>query len=292
MSKVSLVKNNQSYQGVLKVLEPLKIDLKAKLKNLDKVVIKINFVTTERELATTPLKSVKGFIDFIKPFFKGKIVIAEEASIGNTRQCFERYGFKSLAEKDPQVEIFDSAEDEIKQITFNYPSGTITLPLAKIYLKPNFIISITRAKTHDSVVVTLGIKNVLFGAIQGGLSQRSKVPHNKNIHWIMTEIAKHTYPDFVLIDGTTGMQGNGPESGDPIKANFLAAGFDVLAVDSLVTYLMGFNIKDVGYLNLLREENFGKLYPQDKIKIIGFNPKNLITSFKPHPTFSEQRHWH
>ena len=115
MSKVSLVKSSQSYQGTLKVLEPLKIDLKEKLKNIDRVVIKINFVTTERELATTPFDAVKGFIDFIKPFFKGKIIIAEEASIGNTQKGFERYGFKDLGARDPQVETFDVAEDEAEK---------------------------------------------------------------------------------------------------------------------------------------------------------------------------------
>ena len=90
MSKVSLVKHDQSYQGTLKVLQPLKEDLEEKIKNLEKIVVKINFVTTENQLATTPIETVTAFVDFIKPFYSGEIVIAEEASLGNTKEGFEK----------------------------------------------------------------------------------------------------------------------------------------------------------------------------------------------------------
>lgn len=291
MSKVSLVRSNHSYKGTLAVLDPLKKDLKRGLENLDKLVIKINFVTTEYELATTPLETVEGFIDFIKPFFKGKIIIAEEASIGNTEGGFERYGFRDLAEKDPQVEVFDSARDKVEKIKIKYPHGQLTLSLAKIYTQSSFIVSITRAKTHDTVVVTLGIKNLLVGSIQGGLSQRMKIHQGKDINWILAGIAKYAYPNLVIIDGVIGMQGDGPDKGYPIKAGWLVASLDALAADSLAVYLMGFDIRDIGYLTLLGQANFGKLYPQDKIEIIGPDPRGLITPFKPHRTFEEQRFW-
>jgi uncharacterized protein (DUF362 family) len=291
MSKVSLVKSSDSYQGSLRVLKPLVPDLKKRLANLDQLVIKINFVTTFRKLATTPATAVKAFIDTIKPFFKGKIIIAEEASIGSTQKGFKRFGFQKLAACDPQVEIFDSAQSKPQLLKIKYPAGHLYLSLAKIYLN-NFVVSITRAKTHDSVGVTLAIKNLLIGAIQGSLKERMKIPHDKNLHWVMREIARHTFPNFVLIDGTLGMQGQGPDKGNPIKANFLAAGFDALAVDSLVTYLMGFKVKDIGYLNLMHQAKMGKLYPQDKMTVLGARPEKLVVPFQPHTTFSQQRLWH
>lgn len=292
MTQVSLVKSNQSYQGTLRVLKPLKDDLKRKLKNLDRLIIKINFVTTKYELATTPLDTVKGFIDFVKPFFKERIIISEEASIGNTQQGFKQYGFRDLAEQDDQVEIFDSGQDEVKKVKIKYSHGQLMLSLAKIYTQPPFVVSICRAKTHDEVVVTLAIKNLLVGSIQGGLKERVKIHQGKYISWILTEIAKHAYPNLVIVDGVVGMQGSGPDKGDPIKAGWLIASLDALAADSLATHLMGFDIKDVGYLNLLHQAKFGKLYPQDKIEVIGPDPQNLIIPFKPHQTFEEQRRWY
>jgi uncharacterized protein (DUF362 family) len=187
--------------------------------------------------------------------------------------------------------VFDTAEDEVEKVEIDYPGGSLTLPLAKIFTDTKFIASITRAKTHDTVVTTLAIKNLLVGAIHGGFSSRFDIHQGNGIHWIMTEIAKHTYPNLALIDGTLGMQGRGPGSGDPIKAGWLTASLDPLACDSLTSYLMGFDIKDIGYLNLLRDENFGKLYPEDEIEIIGPDPSKLVTKFRPHPTFSSQRLW-
>ncbi|MFC1711342.1 DUF362 domain-containing protein [Patescibacteria group bacterium] len=291
MPKVSLSKNNNSYQGTLAVLKPLENDLKEKLKKLDKIVIKINFVTTKKELATTPFDSVKGFIDFIKPFYKKKIIIAEEASIGNTKSGFASYGFTDLANSDPQVEVFDSGDDEVEEEIIKYENHRLSLPFANIFTNSPFIVSITRAKTHDFVVVTLGIKNILVGAIQGGMPNRVKIHRGYDIHKILAKISKIVYPDFVLIDGVVGMQGNGPDKGFAKNSGWLMAGFDALAVDSLAAYLMGFDIKDIGYLNLIHQLRLGKLYAQDKIEVIGNEPKNLVDPYKHHDTFSSQRLW-
>lgn len=289
MTQVSLVASKKSYQGVWAVLEPLKKKLGTKLKNLDQLIIKINFVSTHTKLATTPFEAVKGFIDFVKPIFGGKIMIVEEATLGNTQVGFERYGFKKLADKDKQIEVFNSDLSQTEKVRIKYPHGELILPLAKIYTQSPFVVSICRAKTHDAVVVTLGIKNLLVGAIQNG--ERFKVHQGKDIHWVLAAIAQYTYPDMVIIDGVEGMEGNGPVSGKLIKAGWLAASFDALAADSLAAYLMGFDIKDIGYLNLLKEAEFGKLYPRDEVEIIGDDPRQLITPFKPHATFKSQRQW-
>jgi uncharacterized protein (DUF362 family) len=289
MTQVSLVANNQSYQGTLAVLKLLKKQLQIKLKGLDRLVIKINFVSTRCELATTPFETVKAFIEFIKPIFSGKIVIAEEATIGDTQAGFGRYGFRKLADETEQVEVFDSARSQTKEVKIKYPHGELRLPLAKIYTQAPFLVSICRAKTHDAVVATLGIKNLLVGAIRHG--ERFKVHQGKDIHWILAAIARHTYPDLVIVDGVEGMEGNGPVSGKPIKAGWLVASLDALAADSLAVYLMGFDVKDIGYLNLLRHGGFGKLYLKDEIEIIGDDPSRLVTPFKPHSTFEFQRQW-
>jgi len=292
MTTVVLTKNKDSYTGTQAILNPLKHKLEAKVKNINSLLIKINFVTSEYELATTPFQSVLSFVHFIKSFYKQKIIIAEEASIGNTKEGFIKYGFAKLAKQDRQVDLLDSATDKVKLVKLNYPHGTLKLPIAQSYRKSPFIVSITRAKTHDSVVVTLGIKNLLVGAIQGGIPQRVNIHKGMDIHPILAALAKQIYPDLVIIDGVIGMEGNGPDKGSPKKAGWLVSSFDALAADSLATYLMGFDIKNLGYLNLIHQENLGLLFPQNKIKIIGPNPDTIVTPFKPHHIFKSQCLWH
>ncbi len=293
MSKISLVKHTQSYQGTLTVLQPLKDKVKQQIQNLDRIVVKINFVTTHKELATTPVESVKALIDFVKPFYKGEIIIAEEATIGNTKQGFKQHGFTQIANQEKQVKLFYSAQDEAQTVTIDYADGSIQLPLANIYTQAPYVISICRAKTHDAVVVTLSIKNLLVGAIQGGFSTRSKIHQSWHINWILQKLTHHIYPDLSIIDGTIGMEGDGPSSGTPIKANWLLASLDPLAADSVAAYLMGFDISDIGYLTLMKQAKLGKLYPKDKaeIKIKGPALNTLQTNFKPHRTFKHQKQW-
>lgn len=290
-SIVSLAKSPDHLTGVKTVLKPLETELKKKLASLNQIVIKINFVSTHQVLATTPIGAVQAFIDFILPFYQGEIVIAEEASLGNTKSGFDKYGFSQLAKERPQVRLLDLADDETIEKTIPYPGGELNLPLAKTLVEAPFLVSIVRPKTHDTVVVTLGLKNVFVGAIQGGISWRSKIHQGKNIHWIMANLAEFVYPNLVVIDGTEGMEGDGPTYVTPIKSGWSIASFDALAADSLSAYLMGFQSEDIGYFCLLHDKNYGRLYPVDEIKILGGSAQKLLIPFQPHPTFDSQRSW-
>ena len=106
---------------------------------------------------------------------------------------------------------------------------------------------------------------------------------------MMASLAEHVFPEFVIIDGTIGMQGGGPVRGTEIEAGCTVSSFDALAADSLAAQLMGFDVEDVGYLNLVRNLGLGLLYPADEIEIIGETPKNLVTPFKSHRSFKRRR---
>jgi uncharacterized protein (DUF362 family) len=288
---VSLVESQNHQQGVKNSLEKIKEDLESKLSSVDRVVIKINFVNTTPELATTPFDAVKAFVEFVKPFYSGEIVIAEQASGGNTKKGFERYGFTDFADKNDNVRLLSLADDEAVNITLEYPEGEIDFPLSQTIVEAPFLVSITRPKTHNNVVVTLGIKNVLVGVIKGDLGVRRHIHQGMHIHQMMVDIAKRAYPDLVVLDGNVGMEGNGPTGGTPIEAGWALSSLDALAADSLATYLMGFDIDDVGYLNMLWENGYGMLYPKEDIEIVGADPDELQKEFKPHRTFESQRQW-
>jgi len=289
---VSLVKSPNHKEGVINVLKNIEQTLIEKLKTVNQVVVKINFVKTAPELATTPFQAVEHFVDFITPHFSGEILIVEEASFGSTAEAFEMYGFKKLADQHPQVNLLELDKDQSIKKSFTYETvKNFDLKLSKTMAEAPLLVSITRPKTHDTVVVTLGIKNVLVGVIQGKIDMRRNIHKGKEINNIMAQIADYSYPDLVILDGTVGMEGNGPTGGTPIKAGWSIASFDALAADSLATYLMGFDVKDVGYFNLLRDKDFGLLYTKDKVHVIGENPSSVVKKFLPHDTFEEQRLW-
>jgi uncharacterized protein (DUF362 family) len=295
-SKISLVKSESHFEGVQQSLAHIQSDVEKSLSTISSLIIKINFVITRTprysggvELATTPFQAVKSFIDFISPFYRGEIIIAERATWGKTKEGFQMYGFAELAEENSQVSLLDLKEDETIVKTVEYPEGKLKLPFSKTMLSAPFLVSIARPKTHCSVVASAGIKNVLVGAINGRWKERLQIHKGNLIHDIMARIADFVYPDLVIIDGTSGMEGNGPIRGTEIKAGWTLASFDALAADSLATYLMGFAVDDVTYLTMLNEKEFGLFYPNDEIEIVGDKPKDLVTPFKPHRCFKRKR---
>ncbi|MBN2015240.1 DUF362 domain-containing protein [Candidatus Dojkabacteria bacterium] len=290
-SKVSLVKSDDHFYGVTNSLEILASDIKDAIQNVSQIVVKINFVSTNYELATTPVEAVHAFVDFVRSFYGGNIIIAEEASGGDTKKAFLDYGFVDLSHEYPDVFLFDLADDETILKNIKCPGGELALHLSKTLVEAPFLVSITRPKTHDTVVVTLGIKNVVVGAISQRFRERVMIHRGKAIHDIMSKIANTVYPNLTILDGTVGMEGDGPVFGTEIHSGWTLGSLDALAADSLATYLMGFDIEDVGYLNMLREKGTGLLFPEDKIKVLGENPQRLLRKFNPHATFETQRKW-
>ncbi len=289
-----MVKSEEHYKGVQNTLQIIKDDLKNSLSNLSSLVIKINLVVAKNkgypkgvELATTPIKAVESFIDFISPFYKKEIIIAERSAWGKTKEGFELHGFTKLAEKNPQVRLLDLKDDKIIEKTINYPKGKIVLPFSKTLLETKFLVSITRPKTHCDVRVTAGIKNVLVGSINGSWECRLQIHQGKYVHNILASIADLVYPHLVIIDGTTGMEGNGPIMGRKNRSGWSLASFDALAADTLAVYLMGFVVNDINYLKILKEKKKGTSFPNKKIEILGEKPKTLISKFLPHHKFKK-----
>jgi len=285
-SRVSLVKSKNSYDGVLAALKPLEKEIASKIKKAKRPIIKVNFVSTYRELAATPVEAVRATLDFLKPLYKDRILIVEGATLGETFEGFKNFGYLSL-EDQFNVRLFDLNEDQASPVKLHNREGKpFNLPLANTVKDSDFIISVCRAKTHDTVIATLTLKNLVVGA----LHQRSKVHQGKMIHRNLCDLAKVIKPSLAILDGTVGMEGNGPTAGTEIHSGWIAAGLDFLAVDTLSLYLMGFELDNVGYLKLCQEEGLGNAYPKD-VKVIGEDPEKLKKNFKPHSTHSSQIHW-
>ena len=297
-TQVSLVKSEEHYRGVQKSLFQIEESIQKVVSSISSLVIKVNLVVSTSkgypkgvELAVTPIRAVESFIDFISPFYDGEIFIAERSAWGKTKEGFKLHGFSKLAEKYSKVSLIDLKDDKIIEKEIKYPEGKIDLPFSKTMIETPFLVSITRPKTHCSVVMTAGIKNVLVGGINGSWQCRLQIHKGKFVHNILTSIADFLYPNLSIIDGTIGMEGNGPIMGRKIESRWIISSFDPLAADSLCAYLMGIDLKDVGYLSLLKEKKVGACYPYEELEILGELPQKCVVPYKPHHSFNKQKKW-
>jgi len=288
---VSIVKADSRQEGIWNALELIRNEIEVKMRNRKKILVKPNFVSVKVMLSATPVEAVDVLLSYLyENFSPSEVIMAESLADGTLWDALKNYDYIKLKEKYP-IEFIYLDEDEFETIeVFNSKGEKFNIRLAKIALNENlFKISICRPKTHDTVIVTLTIKNMAMGVIP----RREKPLMHQGYHYINLNIAKvaaKVMPDLGVIDGLEGMQGNGPVHGEPIKWGAFLASTNPLHLDSLTAYMMGFNPQDIGYLHYLHKWGYGEINPT-KIPWKGENPEKLKAEFKPHKTFHKQLKW-
>jgi uncharacterized protein (DUF362 family) len=284
------------------VLKPLENQIRQGIKG-KQVVIKPNMVSTNIPLCATHPDALRGVMEFIKPFYDGKFIIAESSgSISDSSQGFKNYGYLDL-QKYFDIEFIDlnkTTGTPVYILDRNlYPDR---IPIMDMFLDPNnYIISVSRLKTHNSVILTAGVKNMVMAAPLNLPPVEGEKPINykRNMHaggsrWLhynMYQISKYVRPDLTVIDGVEGMQGNGPNQGFPADHRIAMAGEDVFAVDSLCAKLMGIPLADLGYLNYGAADGLGVI-DYNKIDIIGNKEiDKYIMPYKLHENIETQLKW-
>jgi uncharacterized protein (DUF362 family) len=292
MAKVSVVKGNDcrdiTYQSLMKIED----EIMASLEGKKRILIKPNFVQTSTPLCATSADSVRGILDFLKPRWKGPIVVGEStASRDGTGAGFKNYGYLPL-EKEYGVTLTDLNEgDAITRYAIG--QGNAPLPvqmLSTFYDKDQYLISAAKMKTHDRVLVTLSLKNILIGA---PLNKYGEYNFKRNmhqtgrdrtkdtiLHYNMFNLAQEIYPDLGVIDGFEAMEGNGPVGGTPVDMRVSMASLDPLALDTHAARAMGFDPTQILYLSAMNEAGFGQ-GDADKIQILGPALEDIQKSFQP-----------
>ena len=284
--KVALTKAENRYATVHKALDTVTDDIKASIKGKRRILIKPNMVSVYTQLAATHVEAHRALLDYLKQFDFREIIIGE-GSAGNTPTGFQNYGYLPL-KKEYGVEFVDLNEDDYVEFPV-YVEGfkERTVRVAKTVVDCDCRISCAKLKTHDAVIATLSLKNMVIGSIQNRDRWISHGAQLMNLN--LYRIAKRIPVHLALIDGWEGMEGDGPVKGTPVQMGVALAGTDYIAVDTVAAYLMGFDPDGIGYLHYAN----GRLGEGDlsKIKVVGEDPAKHRVSFKPHRTIASQRQW-
>jgi uncharacterized protein (DUF362 family) len=271
-STVAIVKGERVHEPVFKALEL--IDYKSCLAGYNRVLIKVNFITTKTwdTGATTDPIVVEAIIKKLAHLSVETIVVESDATMTNANKAFEATGMKEMCENNG-VEFLNLryAKDKVK---IDIPNGetlsSITVPQI---VKDSAIISAAKLKTHMSTKVTLGMKN-MFGLLPDKLKFKY---HTNGISKVIVDINTVIRPAITVIDGFVGMEGKGPVDGTPIKMNLIIAGKDVVATDATAARIMGFDPAEISHIRTAAQKGLGNI---DNIEIIGSQLEDVRQSFK------------
>src|SRR5450755_3820244 len=150
----------------------------------------------------------------------------------------------------PLSEIFvDLNVDDVERVVLKtHASRLKELYFPKTLLGVDFLVSLPKMKTHHWAGVTLSLKN-MFGVVPGSCYGWPKnVLHWAGIDRAILDINAAVRPDFAIVDGIIGMEGNGPIQGTSKSCGLLILGDDPVAVDATCVRLMGLRPEKVVYL--------------------------------------------
>jgi uncharacterized protein (DUF362 family) len=169
--------------------------------------------------------------------------------------------------------------DEVERVPLTTKASRLKeLYIPKTVLGADLVVSMPKLKTHHWAGVTLSLKN-MFGTVPGSCYGWPKnVLHWAGIDNAILDINAAVKPDFAIVDGIVGMEGNGPIQGTPKACGALIFGDDPVAVDATCCRVMGLMPERIKYLasagTMLGHVN------ANKIQQVGGNIDSVFSRFK------------
>ena len=286
LTKVALTTGDHRADLVFRALQPFSEQIKKGIGNR-RVILKPNNVIIHRQLAATHVDTLEGILEFLKSIgITQNICIAESAANGPTLDGFSNYGYTKLTAKYP-VKLVDLDSQPVQRIYVadekDFKPHAVRFS-SLLLDKDSYVVSVARMKTHDRVLATLSLKNIVFGAPvkdigygwgnfaqKAGTKTDKPIPHGsgfKGINYNLFVLSQILHPDLAIVDGFEGMEGNGPNDGTPVDHRICVAGLDWLATDRTALELMGIDFAKVAYLNYCAQAGYG-VADLDKIEIVG-----------------------
>ncbi|MFC1607677.1 DUF362 domain-containing protein [Candidatus Latescibacterota bacterium] len=274
------------------------------------VIIKANAGLAKPEFAmySTHADHLRGILDFLKPIYDRQIIITEgtagtkvSAFIG-----FENYGLLPL-EKEYNVKLVDA---NLTPYTLQWIRAAKHHPQAiniiDMFTDPDvFLISAAKMKTHNAVVGTYSLKNVVMGAPVSHWNKKGSAQVNekskmhggpgssggRELSYNMFLVAKMgVQPDLSVIDGVDAIEGNGPWGGEIVEHGVVVTSTDFVAADRLCTDLMGIDPKYMKYLEWCSEAGMGN-FDHSNIRVKGPDWKEKVITYKLNKNIDWQIEW-
>lgn len=189
---------------------------------------------------------------------------------------FEQAGFAELARKNG-VRLVNINQDE--RFSVPLPQGNILKEIGiskTVRDKDTLFINVPKFKTHNLAVTTLCMKNLMgtitpcderhlcgmskeYAQRSNEITPRGITLREERLCHKLCDLSMASKPDLNMIEGIVGRDGTAFRHGKNIQTNLVIAGKNVVSVDAVGSYLMGFIPAGIGYLQIAAERGLGEI---------------------------------
>jgi uncharacterized protein (DUF362 family) len=296
----------------------------------DRVFVKVNgtMARPRSDGAVVDVRVLWAVVEEAYAAGSSEVAVGDAAVLeqGGTLHIFEHLGYKEMAESTG-ARLIDLNLPPFARV--RVPGGGLayrSLLVREELRAYDVVLNVAKMKNHSAGGVTLGLKN-MFGmtpmnpimgftknSFHGTVPEKELVedtpqdelarqyaseflrsrPSGQSHDKLARAIVDHnlTFPSsLVVIDGVIGMEGDGPWNGEPIQANVLVAGCDLLATDVVAAHLMGYDPECIPLFWYASEAGLGEL-DLSSVQLVGDDLEKLSVPFKRHAGFDAwSREW-
>lgn len=302
-ARVGLAREGDRRKNVYRALDLVRTDVTPRIR--EQVMLKPNFLSGKNQLASSHADAMRGAIDFLlsTPKPPDEILIAEGGNENYSGEAWDSFGYHVLSTEYPiPIRLVDLNQEknwvETPIILADRSETTVRMP--KTVLDCPCTISVAIAKTHDVCVVTLALKNMIMGTIHKpdrvkmhgfkSHAERTLPAEAQILNINLIRLARFLSPDIAVVDGTLGLQGDGPGGEDGVDFGVAAASIDVFAADAVVAKAMGFEPLDLGLLHYGHQLGMG-VADLNEIEVLETQIEAIRQQFKPHAKTPLQMQW-
>lgn len=212
-----------------------------------KIAIKTNLVTFMKpEQAGTTHPSV--LCELVKRLVeKGAIVTVGDSPGGLYNQIYVNKVYSATGMKEIE-KVGGKLNQNFEENIAKYPDGYILkdFPYTKYLDDADVIINFCKLKTHGMMGMSAAVKN-MFGVIPGTIKPEFhfRYPKYEDFANMLIDLNEYFKPALYIVDGITGMEGNGPTAGTPRDIGLLLASKNPYALDLICAKIINIDAMDI-----------------------------------------------
>ena len=190
--------------------------------------------------------------------------------------------------RDLRLRFVDLNQDDVRSVPLRSRfTGLTELALPVEVLRADLVVSMPKLKTHHWAGMTASMKN-FFGVVPGAVYGWPKnILHVHGIDNSIIDLNATVRPGLTIVDGVTGMEGDGPIMGRPRHVGFVGMSTDLVAMDATCARIIGLDPAKLAYLHAAADF-LGNL-DAGRIVQAGEPVSRYATTFDVHAAFLNAR---
>jgi uncharacterized protein (DUF362 family) len=187
-----------------------------------------------------------------------KIIVGDGSGDGDSTANMRQAGYEAVLQATGATFV-DLNKDEVVVLRPTSPVGLSQYSMDKTAVETPVFISLPVLKVHDLAVVSLSCKNLMgITAKQVYGSPRQQL-HDADVQKVICDLVSLRKPDFAIVDGLVGLEGDAPMNGNSVTMNLIVAGRNPVSVDSVGAAIMGYDAQQIEQLALMASKGLGEI---------------------------------